>query len=149
MNEGAKDLQPVLDEHLRQAAAAALFHNDDTPNRILELDDKEPAPAVRAAGPSVEGTASQAWANAGAAAATDGVLPAPRAAPAAGPSLCGPAAEGAAPAAIPTQAPENPGPKKAGQKNKAKRTGQYTTAIVAVLGGRQIGLFFTGRAVGQ
>lgn len=146
MRDGAEKLAPAREELLRQAAGADLFHNDDTPNRILELDEKKdasqesgkavpPAQAVSLAqaAPPAQGDP----AGVGAALATAPRVAAQRQAQAAPPVATQPSS--------PTQPPAQATPVGTSKKKKAKRTGQQTTAIVAVLTGRLIGLYFTGR----
>lgn len=195
MDENAKVLAPVFEEHIRQAADERLFHNDDTPNRVLELDEKKVSPQAHpesgqsgekgpatGAATAVEGlprpqTAPQSQASS----AACFVLPVPSVPrvqdvtaveatlvtqpvptiPAAPPSPCEASAPDAAVAPAspaPAKMSSEPGSssapacgpgKQASSKGrgdkKTKRTGQYTTVIVAVGAVHRIALFFTGR----
>ena len=142
VNEGARKLEPVYQELLRQGAGADQFYNDDTPNRILELDQKKPAPG------SPPEPAQAAPDLAGPGASGVGVSgPAPSVQTASLQTVTQRAAQDGPSAPTQPSAPAKPPekPSKASKKKKTKRTGQYTTAIVAVLRGHPIGLFFTGR----
>lgn len=162
LNNRAEHLEPVYQELLGQAAAAGLFYNDDTPNRILELDEKKDAAKVgdssseTGAAPADTNTQVVAPSSSMHAAAPAEVLPAQdpfpaeNAAPAATPAtvVAQPpppvASEPGSPSGVVVPA-EQPSSAQAPKKEKAKRTGQYTSTIVAVLTNAQIGLFFTGR----
>jgi transposase len=169
VNERAEDLSPAYEELLRQAAASDLFHNDDTPNRVLELDEKREGakkgePSGQAAAPPAD-PSTQAGAPSSsvqAVAPAEAAPPALSALPAQNPPSMDNAALAAAPGTVaarpaphgasdPGQGPgpvvpaEQPQSTQAPKKKKAKRTGQYTSSIVAVLAGRVFGLFFTGR----
>jgi hypothetical protein len=164
MNGNAKVLAPVHEELIRQAADALLLHNDDTPNRVLELDEKKAAPGAAQIEPPLRSEPGASAASATFSMPGAQTVPPPQASPAtrfAPPDAFAPDAAPTSqarermsseagpteplPSSAPASRPEEQASATAPGDKKTKRTGQYTTAIVAVGASNRIALFFTGR----